>query len=127
MKKPTMKAPVKKGSKRVKRFDEGGLYSGDDEIVKYRMGQIKDPGVDLFKLVRGEEQVAKPIPLDKKQTPVESKEETKTEYKEDLSGETTKDLDPYDAASKTPVSISKPNSGGKTSVKTPVKGIGTSD
>ena len=70
-----MKAPVKKGSKRVKRFDDGG-YTGDDEIVKYRMGQIKDPGVDLFKLVRGEEQVAKPIPLDKKP---ETKAEVKTE------------------------------------------------
>jgi hypothetical protein len=75
MKKPVMKAPVKKGSKRVKRFDDGG-YTGDDEIVKYRMGQIKDPGVDLFKLVRGEEQVAKPIPLDKKP---ETKAEVKTE------------------------------------------------
>ena len=73
-----MKKPVKKGSKRVKRFDEGGLYSGDDEIVKYRMGQLKDPGVDLFKLARGEEQVAKPIPLDKKPETTEIKKETKT-------------------------------------------------
>jgi hypothetical protein len=64
MRKPTMKAPVKKGSKRVKRFEDGG-YTGDDEIVKYRMGQIKDPGVDLFKLVRGEEQVAKPVEFEK--------------------------------------------------------------
>jgi hypothetical protein len=81
MRKPTMKAPVKKGSKRVKRFEDGG-YTGDDEIVKYRMGQIKDPGVDLFKLVRGEEQVAKPIPLDKKP-------ETKAEVKAEEAAEVT--------------------------------------
>jgi hypothetical protein len=65
--------PVKNGSKRMKKFAEGGTYfapdsekyTGDDEIVKYRMGQIKDPGVDLFKLVRGEEQVAKPVEFEK--------------------------------------------------------------
>ena len=67
--------PVKNGSKRMKKFEDGG-YTGDDEIVKYRMGQLKDPGIDLFKLVRGEEQVAKSIPLDKK--PAEIKTETKT-------------------------------------------------
>jgi len=66
------------GSKRMKKFDNGGAaeYKGDDEIVKYRMGQLKDPGIDLFKLVRGEEQVAKPVQLDKK--PAEIKTETKT-------------------------------------------------
>lgn len=66
------------GSKRMKKFDKGGAaeYTGDDEIVKYRMGQLKDPGIDLFKLVQGEEQIAKPIPLDKK--PAEIKTETKT-------------------------------------------------
>jgi len=63
------------GSKRMKKFEDGG-YTGDDEMVKYRMGQLKDPGIDLFKLVRGEEQVAKPVQLDKK--PVEIKTETKT-------------------------------------------------
>mgnify|MGYP003632341277 CR=1 FL=1 len=65
--------PVKNGSKRMKKFAEGGTYfapdsekyTGDDEIVKYRMGQIKDPGVDLFKLARGEEQVAKPVEFEK--------------------------------------------------------------
>jgi hypothetical protein len=72
-----MKKPAKSGSKRVKRFDNGG-YTGDDEIVKYRMGQLKDPGVDLFKLARGEEQIAKPIPLDKKPETTEIKKETKT-------------------------------------------------
>ena len=61
--------------RKVKKFAEGG-YTGNDEIVQYRMGQIKDPGVDLFKLVRGEEQVAKPVPLDKKP---ETKAEVKTE------------------------------------------------
>ena len=72
-----MKKPTKSGSKRVKRFEDGG-YTGDDEIVKYRMGQLKDPGVDLFKLARGEEQVAKPIPFDKKPETTEIKKETKT-------------------------------------------------
>ena len=63
------------GSKRMKKFDNGG-YTGDDEMVKYRMGQLKDPGIDLFKLVRGEDQIAKPVQLDKK--PAEIKTETKT-------------------------------------------------
>jgi len=69
-----MKKPAMKGSPRkVRKFAEGGSYfvpdsekyTGDDEIVKYRMGQIKDPGVDLFKLARGEEQVAKPVEFEK--------------------------------------------------------------
>ncbi len=59
--------------RKVRKFAEGGSYfvpdsekyTGDDEIVKYRMGQIKDPGVDLFKLARGEEQVAKPVEFEK--------------------------------------------------------------
>lgn len=61
--------------RKVRKFADGG-YTGNDEIVQYRMGQIKDPGVDLFKLVRGEEQVAKPVPLDKKP---ETKAGVKTE------------------------------------------------
>ena len=59
--------------RKVRKFAEGGSYfvpdsekyTGNDEIVKYRMGQIKDPGVDLFKLARGEEQVAKPVEFEK--------------------------------------------------------------
>jgi hypothetical protein len=34
--------------KKMKRFEEGG-YTGDDEIVKYRMGMIDDKGNDLTK------------------------------------------------------------------------------
>ena len=85
------KHPMKKGSKRMKKFEDGG-YTGDDEIVQYRMGQIKDPGIDLFKLVRGEEQVAKPIPLDKK--PQTETVGPKVEYKESIV-ETEADLNPY--------------------------------
>ena len=88
---------MKKPMRKVKKFNEGGSsYTGDDEIVKYRMGQIKDPGVDLFKLARGEEQVAKPVPLDKKAEsepakPAPAKAEVKTEVKttsEDIVDET---------------------------------------
>lgn len=90
------KHPMKKGSKRMKKFENGGPatdeYKGTDEIVQYRMGQIKDPGIDLFKLVRGEEQVAKPIPLDKK--PQTETVEPKVEYKESIV-ETESDLNPY--------------------------------
>jgi len=86
------KHPMKKGSKRMKKFEDGG-YTGNDEIVQYRMGQIKDPGIDLFKLVRGEEQVAKPVPLDKKPTEI-AKPEPKVEYKENIV-ETEADLNPY--------------------------------
>ena len=63
-----------KKMRKMKRFNTGGPadeYKGTDEIVQYRMGQIKDPGVDLFKLARGEEQEAKPVPLDKKPEVVE--------------------------------------------------------
>jgi hypothetical protein len=87
-----MKKPVKKGSKRVKLFEEGG-YTGDDEIVKYRMGQIKNPGIDLFKLTSGEAQEAKPVQLDKKPTET-AKQEPKVEYKENIV-ETESDLNPY--------------------------------
>ena len=64
--------------RKVRKFEDGG-YTGNDEIVQYRMGQIKDPGVDLFKLARGEEQVAKPVPLDKKPELVKSKIEESAE------------------------------------------------
>jgi len=65
---------MKKPMRKVKKFNEGGSsYTGDDEIVKYRMGQIKDPGIDLFKLTSGEAQEAKPVPLAKKAEPAETK------------------------------------------------------
>ena len=73
--------------RKVKKFETGGSandYKGTDEIVQYRMGQIKDPGVDLFKLARGEEQEAKPVPLARKAEPAKPAEtkpaeaETKT-------------------------------------------------
>lgn len=95
--------------RKVRKFAEGGStitvpagkdkyfapdsekYTGDDEIVKYRMGQIKDPGVDLFKLARGEEQVAKPVEFEKnkyipnKDSAMDNKDvgESKTETKVD--------------------------------------------
>jgi len=66
-------------AKKMKRFDEGG-YTGDDEIVKYRMGMIDAKGNDLTK----------------------SKKETIADN--DPYGaankETSADLDPYGAASK---------------------------
>lgn len=86
--------------RKVKKFETGGSandYKGTDEIVQYRMGQIKDPGVDLFKLARGEEQEAKPVPLAKKAefapTPAKAApaEPAKTEVKttsEDIFDET---------------------------------------
>jgi hypothetical protein len=37
----TKKKMPARGSKRVRRFDEGG-YTGDDPIVKYRMGQLSE-------------------------------------------------------------------------------------
>lgn len=86
--------------RKVKKFETGGPatdeYKGTDEIVKYRMGQIKDPGVDLFKLARGEEQEAKPVPLATKAeaapTPAKTTAEpVKTEVKttsEDIVDET---------------------------------------
>jgi hypothetical protein len=97
-----MKKPMMKGTPRkVRKFAEGGSYfvpdsekyTGDDEIVKYRMGQIKDPGVDLFKLARGESQVAKPVEFEKNKYMAnkdmdnrdvgESKTETKVDKVED--------------------------------------------
>lgn len=82
----------------MKKFENGGPatdeYKGTDEMVQYRMGQIKDPGIDLFKLVRGEEQVAKPVPLDKKPQTETAKSEPKVEYKESIV-ETESDLNPY--------------------------------
>jgi len=66
---------MKKPMRKVKKFNEGGSsYTGDDEIVKYRMGQIKDPGIDLFKLTSGEAQEAKPVPLAKKAEPAKPAE-----------------------------------------------------
>jgi len=91
------KHPMKKGSKRMKKFENGGPttdeYKGTDEIVQYRMGQIKDPGIDLFKLTSGEAQEAKPVPLAKKPTET-AKQEPKVEYKENIV-ETESDLNPY--------------------------------
>jgi len=78
-----MKKPMKKTmGKRTRRFGTGGStdeYKGTDEIVQYRMGQIKDPGVDLFKLARGEEQEAKPVPLKKAETAPAKVEPAKVE------------------------------------------------
>ena len=89
---------MKKPMRKVKKFETGGSandYKGTDEIVQYRMGQIKDPGVDLFKLARGEEQEAKPVPLKKAEaapTPAKTTAEpVKTEVKttsEDIVDET---------------------------------------
>ena len=36
-------------AKKTKRFNEGGVYTGDDPIVKYRMGMIDAKGNDLTK------------------------------------------------------------------------------
>lgn len=94
--------PKKNGSKRMKKFEDGG-YTGNDEIVQYRMGQIKDPGIDLFKLVQGKEQVSKPIPLDKKPQIETAKSEPKVEYKESIV-ETESDLNPYGAGKGTTTS-----------------------
>jgi hypothetical protein len=69
-----------KMKKKMKRFDGGG-YTGDDEIVKYRMGMIDAKGNDLTK--------------SKKETSVDTKQET------------SDDLDPYGAASKKPVAVEK--------------------
>jgi hypothetical protein len=66
--------------KKMKKFEEGG-YTGDDEIVKYRMGMIDAKGNDLTK----------------------SKKETSDDTKQ----ETSDDLDPYGAASKKPVAVEK--------------------
>lgn len=118
--------PVKNGSKRMKKFAEGGTYfapdsekyTGDDEIVKYRMGQIKDPGVDLFKLARGEEQVAKPVEFEKnkyipnKDSAMDNKDvgESKADVKVD------KVEDAPVPFKRTPLITDPPISGGKTKV-----------
>lgn len=121
-----MKKPVKKGSKRVKRFDEGGptyfapdnsKYTGDDEIVKYRMGQIKDPGVDLFKLARGESQVAKPVEFEKnKYIPNKDAAKDNKDVGEDKV-DSKVDVEPV-PFKRTPLITEPPISGGKT--KAPV-------
>ena len=65
--------------RKTKRFNgETGSYTGDDEIVKYRMGQTKDPGIDLFKLTSGEAQEAKPAAKTRSIVP-EAKAEVKNE------------------------------------------------
>jgi hypothetical protein len=46
-------------AKKMKRFDEGG-YTGDDPIVKYRMGMIDAKGNDLTKKVKAAEPKAEP-------------------------------------------------------------------
>lgn len=72
--------------KKMRKFNDGG-YTGDDEIVKYRMGMIDAKGNDLTK----------------------SKQETSDDL--DPYGaanrETSNDLDPYGAASKKPASVEK--------------------
>ena len=70
---------MKKPMRKVKKFETGGSandYKGTDEIVQYRMGQIKDPGIDLFKLASGEAQEAKPTAKTRSIVP-----EAKTEVK----------------------------------------------
>ena len=71
---------------KTKRYDDGG-YTGDDPIVKYRMGMIDDKGNDLTK----------------------SKQETSADL--DPYGaanrETSADLDPYGAAGKKPASVER--------------------
>jgi hypothetical protein len=71
---------------KTKRYDDGG-YTGDDPIVKYRMGMIDDKGNDITK----------------------SKQETSADL--DPYGaanrETSADLDPYGAAGKKPASVER--------------------
>ena len=66
--------------KKVRKFEEGG-YTGDDEIVKYRMGMIDAKGNDLTKSKKETSDDNDPYGATKK--------------------ETSYDLDPYGAASKT--------------------------
>jgi len=63
----TKKQIPAKGSKRTKRFDEGG-YTGDDPIVKYRMGKLSEADTydalgqkDLANASRAKEPKAAPI------------------------------------------------------------------
>ena len=66
--------------RKTKRFNgETGSYTGDDEIVKYRMGQTKDPGIDLFKLASGEAQEAKPAAKTRSIVPETKAEPAKAE------------------------------------------------
>ena len=126
MKKPAMKGTPRK----VRKFAEGGSYfapdnskyKGDDEIVKYRMGQIKDPGVDLFKLARGEEQVAKPVEFEKnkymsnKDSAMDNRDVG--ESKTDVKVEKVEDAPvPF---KRIPLITDPPRTGGKAPVKTSV-------
>ena len=70
--------------RKVKKFETGGSandYKGTDEIVQYRMGQIKDPGIDLFKLTSGEAQEAKPTAKTRSIVPETKAEPAKAEVK----------------------------------------------
>jgi len=82
-----MGTAYKKGGKvmkkKIKRFEEGG-YTGDDEIVKYRMGMIDAKGNDLTKSKKETVEDNDPYGATKK--------------------ETSADLDPYNAASKSSTS-----------------------
>jgi hypothetical protein len=117
--------PVKNGSKRMKKFAEGGTYfapdsekyTGDDEIVKYRMGQIKDPGVDLFKLVRGEEQVAKPVEFEKnKYIPNKDVEKDNKDVGEDKASAKVEAFESGFEETEGINSVRKPTSGSKAKV-----------
>jgi hypothetical protein len=65
--------------KKMRKFETGG-YTGDDPIVKYRMGMIDAQGNDLTK---------------------------KPETTKSVLEETSSDLDPYGAADKKPISVEK--------------------
>jgi hypothetical protein len=79
----TYKKGGKVMKKKMKRFEEGG-YTGDDEIVKYRMGMIDAKGNDLTKSKKETVEDNDPYGATKK--------------------ETSADLDPYNAASKSSTS-----------------------
>jgi len=93
-------AGYKKGGKvmkkKMKRFEEGG-YTGDDEIVKYRMGMIDAKGNDLTKSKKETVEDNDPYGATKK--------------------ETSADLDPYNAASKSSTSETPKNAAPKATPK----------
>jgi hypothetical protein len=75
---------MKKKMKRYNGEDGSAVYTGDDEIVKYRMGMIDDKGNDLTKSKKETVEDNDPYGATKK--------------------ETSADLDPYNAASKSSTS-----------------------
>jgi len=106
---------MKKPMKKFKRFNTGGSandYKGTDEMVQYRMGQIKDPGVDLFKLASGEEQEAKPVPLKKPEaapTPAKTEAESaKAEPAKTTPVKLASNINPEDGKEYTPVDQAAP-------------------